>query len=229
MTDNYTFKKISTAEIISQENLLLQMLIIFYKKENNLNEMLKVITNNSKISLRIIDWFVTNYAKENGTYYELKNDLVSSKRVHVYNDYKLKLKSYGKKSFDPFCRTERIYLPYKDNEFIITTIGQLNFFKWIIELNMLQYILDNYTEIEKDMKKRGSISKKKTDDTLTLTTETNMNATEINNCNTNESKKMFGVSSSFHTNKTRKKREELSVSSNKNIKREFIEVVLEFK
>ena len=45
----------------------------------------------------------------------------------VYNEYKLKLKAYSKKRFDPFCRWERISIPYDENMYMETTIGQLNF------------------------------------------------------------------------------------------------------
>ena len=65
-------------------------------------------------------------------------------RFKVYNDYKLKLKAYSKKRFDPFCRWDRITIPYKQDSHIQTTIGQLNFFKWAIENNVIHYIEQNY-------------------------------------------------------------------------------------
>jgi len=46
----------------TQNDLLLNNLMDFYKNEENLSNMLKIITGESKISLRIVDWFVTNYA-----------------------------------------------------------------------------------------------------------------------------------------------------------------------
>jgi hypothetical protein len=71
----------------------------------------------------------------------------------AWTDYlrRLKLKAYSKKRFDPFCRWERITIPYKDGKFIQTTIGQLNFFKWALENDVIKYIEDNYVAIEKDM------------------------------------------------------------------------------
>ena len=76
-------------------------------------------------------------------------------------DYKLKLKAYSKKKFDPFCRWDRISIPYKNDTSIETTIGQLNFFKWAIENNVINYIETNYDTIEKDMNNRNSTSKRK--------------------------------------------------------------------
>jgi hypothetical protein len=195
----------------TQNDLLLTNLISFYKKNDNLNKMLLVVTGESKVSLRIVDWFATNYAKKYYIVYEIKtnnndevkeNKIVStipdySRRFKVYNDYKLKLKAYSKRRFDPFCRWDRITIPYKENSSIQTTIGQLNFFKWVIENNIIQYIEQHYDAIENDMNGRNSTSKKK---------ETVMDAS-----------------------KTRKRREELSISATKSIKTEDVEITLSFK
>ncbi len=88
----------------SQNELLLKKLMNYYSNEDNFNKMLCIINGESKISLRIVDWFSTNYAKKNFTTY----DLDSVSRFKIYNDYKLKLKAYSKRRFDPFCRWDRI-------------------------------------------------------------------------------------------------------------------------
>ena len=50
--------------------------------------------------------------KKNFTVYNIpKDDKII--RFKVYFDYKLKLKAYSKKRFDPFCRWDRITIPYK--------------------------------------------------------------------------------------------------------------------
>lgn len=188
----------------TQNDLLLKNLMSFYKidnsdpdKNNNLERMLKIITGETKISLRIVDWFATNYAKKYYTLYTInQQDNNEERRFKVYDDYKLKLKAYSKKRFDPFCRWERISIPYKGNSFIETTIGQLNFFKWAIENKVIDYIEDNYDTIEKDMNSRNSTSKRK--------------ETIVDNT------------------KTRKKREELSLSATKSIKKEKVEIVVQF-
>jgi hypothetical protein len=143
----------------TQNELLLKNLLKYYEEEPTLNKMLNIINGESSISLRIVDWFVTNYAKKNFTVYNIvKND--NNIRFKVYFDYKLKLKAYSKKRFDPFCRWDRITIPYKDDKVIQTTIGQLNFFKWAIENDVIKYIENNYTTIENDMNNRNSTSKK---------------------------------------------------------------------
>ena len=178
----------------TQNDLLLGKLMQFYNTNNNLEKMLNIINGESLISLRIVDWFATNYAKKNYTVYSLKKD--SKKRFKVYVDYKLKLKAYSKKRFDPFCRWERINIPYGNDTFVQTTIGQLNFFKWALENEVIDFIENNYSIIEKDMNNRNSTSKRK--------------------------------SIVSNHQKTRKKREELSVSASKSIKKEDVEIVVQF-
>lgn len=120
----------------------------FYIKQQNIVKLLDILQNDSKISLRIIDWFATNYSKKNNTNYMIHNN-----QFIVYISYKLQLKGYSKKQFDPFCRRERINFYYTDTDFIVTTVGQLNFFRWAIKNKVIAYIQENIDEIEKDMNK----------------------------------------------------------------------------
>ena len=191
----------------TQNDLLLSNLMEFYKTHDNLDNMMKIINGESKISLRIVDWFVTNFAKKYYTVYEMstkRGDLTIMDRFKVYNDYKLKLKAYSKKRFDPFCRWDRISIPYNEDQLMETTIGQLNFFKWAIENNIVEYIQKNYETIENDMNKRNLTTKKR----IPLDGPSD----KIDNINT----------------KTRKRREELSVSACKTIKKESVKIVVKF-
>jgi len=177
----------------TQNQLLLKNLMKYYNNNDyeNLDKILPIINGNSKLSIRIIDWFVTNYSKKNYTIYNIEKETGDILRFKVYVDYKLKLKAYSKKRFDPFCRWDRINIPYKDNTLIQTTIGQLNFFKWALDNKILEYIEENIDFIEEDMNNRNSISKKA-------------------------------------KNKTLKKRQELSISAVKSIKKEDIEIIVKF-
>jgi len=193
MTQNYS----------SQKSLLLNNLMKYYKttkdeetgveKSENLERMLRIINGDVNISLRIVDWFTTNFAKKYYTVYDMPN----GQRFKIYNDYKLKLRSYSKKNFDPFCRWERISIPYKNETHLQTTLGQLNFFKWAFENKVIDYIESNYAAIEKDMNSRNSTAKRK------------------------DGAVAAGA-------KTRKKREELSISATKSIKKEEVEIVIKF-
>ena len=187
-----------SSSLQTQNDLLLNKLTDFYTNLEYLETMMRIINGETRISLRIVDWFVTNYAKKYYTVYNipsLKGDSLT--RFKVYHDYKLKLKAYSKKRFDPFCRWERITIPFMEKH-METTIGQLNFFKWAIEYKVIDYIEENYQQIENDMNSRNTSSKKR--DTL----------------------------ENGENSKTRKKREELSVSAVKCIKKEKVKIVVKF-
>jgi len=145
-----------------KQDVLMEYLSNFYEKNDEyIEQFLKVIAPESKISLRVIDWFVTNYSKKFNIMYEIatingkkqivKNHTGNKRQFIVYLNYKSQLKSYSKKQFDPFCRRERITYEYSKDKEITTTVGQLNFFKWALENCVLEYIKDHFTDIERDM------------------------------------------------------------------------------
>ena len=91
----------------------------YYNTNNNINKFYDNIQGDKKISLRIIDWFVTNYSKKNNIFYEIyeksNGELTFEssgntlyKQINIYHAYKSQLKSYSKKKFDPFCRRDRL-------------------------------------------------------------------------------------------------------------------------
>lgn len=151
----------SNEKYSTQNTLLMNKMMEFYNKDNNIEKILPIINGESGVSLRLIDWFVTNYSKKNYTVLKFKNKNGDEKRFKVYYDYKLRLKAYSKKRFDPFCRWDRINIPYKDGTSIQTTLGQLNFFKWALDNKILDYIKKNADSINNDMNKRNSTSKNK--------------------------------------------------------------------
>ena len=105
------------------------------------------------------------------------------------------------------CRWDRISIPYDENNYMETTIGQLNFFKWAIENHIVEYIETNYDAIENDMNARNSTSERKY---------------SLDNHGEN-------VVESQDNSKTRKKREELSISACKCIKKETVNIIVKFR
>ena len=216
----------------TQNDLLMNNLMKFYDENNNLEKMLRIINGESPTSLRIIDWFATNYAKKFFTVYEVG----VNKRFKVYVDYKLKLKAYSKRRFDPFCRWDRITIPYGNGTFIQTTIGQLNFFKWALENGVVAYIEKNYADIEDDMNARNSTSRRNNASlTSTSSDDANVEATATASATAtatattlDDAAAATTMSNGNSKNKTRKKREELSISATKSIKKETVEIVVSF-
>jgi len=129
-------------EIQSKDQLVLHRLAGFYSTADNLQRVKSIISGESRLSLRLIDWLVTNYAKKHNISYMTK----SGRHVIVYLAYKAHLKAYSKKMFDPFCRWKRIQFMEMN-----TTVGQLSFFEWAIQDEVLDYLETNYDAIQKDM------------------------------------------------------------------------------
>ena len=139
--DSQTRKKIQC-----KQELIIASLQRFYTARDDLNEVVELLKGTSEISLRLVDWFVTNYAKVHSTAYT-----ANGQEFVVYMNYKNQLKAYSKKLFDPFCRRERISFQVPGHEPFLTTGGKLNFFRWAIEKDILTYIKGHQTEIEREM------------------------------------------------------------------------------
>jgi hypothetical protein len=146
----------------------------------------------------------------------------------------LKLRAYSKKRFDPFCRWERINVPHKNGTtYIQTTLGQLNFFKWAIENQVLRYIHDNYSVIESDMNIRNNTSRK-------MAKSHHTSAATVDGCEIKIDVDVdvdvadavtvaaADIDADAVKPKNRKKREELSSSATKSIKKEFVDIVITF-
>ena len=141
-------------DIISRELLIKTKLLDFYRNKENLNILLPIILQQTRLSLRSLDWFVTNYCKKNNINYLINRDNETI-TYFPYKSYKSQLKAYSKKFCDPFCRRERVLFDYQNNtitelsnkidhsNYIITTIGQLNFFKFAIQDNIIKYAIEN--------------------------------------------------------------------------------------
>lgn len=131
----------------TSEELMLKKLKKFYNIKKNFDMLLQISDN--KYAKRVIEWFVTNYSKEHTIKIKVKD-----KTTDVYSDYKSQLKIHSKVYFDPFRRNCKFQFIGPNNMAILTTIGQLNFFKWFIETKLTQYIFDEkfYNKLKIHMK-----------------------------------------------------------------------------
>lgn len=139
-----TFK--NQKRVLCKQDQVVLWLQEFYTMPGNLEKLLGILQGQSEISLRLVDYFVTNYAKKMNTSFTSNN-----KHFLVYFNYKRELNAYSKRLFDPFCRRERIQFEARGQPPFVTTVGQLNFFRWFIEKNIYDYVLENHATIEKDM------------------------------------------------------------------------------
>lgn len=146
--NNFSNNKI---KIPSQSDTLMESLSLYFNKRENLEKMKEIISGKSKISLRLLDWLCTNHSKKFGTSFVTYFN-GRPKNFFIFLEYKKKLKGYSKDLFDPFCRGERIDFLDHDDAIIETTVGQLNFFRWALENDIIKYAEENLDEIDEDMR-----------------------------------------------------------------------------
>lgn len=153
--------------LLSKSDLLLESLKKFYKNTGNKELILPIVKQQTTISLRLLDWLVTNYSKENDIHYEIPK-IGGVKNFNIWLDYKNQLKAYSKRQFDPFCRRKRVFFNILTDEIVpiekdqintyqtredgfVTTVGQLNFFRWALMHRVVDYAFENLNDIESDM------------------------------------------------------------------------------
>lgn len=140
-------------QLSSQELIRLKGNEEFYEDEESSKKFINIISGNCEISIRLIDYFVTKYSKFNKCCYKL-NEEEKEINFNVHYDYKNQLKHFQKTYFDPFSRGARIPF-FMNNTCIITTIGQLNFFKWFISKKIFDFLLEKKNEVYNDMNKKN--------------------------------------------------------------------------
>ena len=116
-------------------------------------------TGKHNTSLRIIDWFVTNYSKTWDVTYKVGDEI-----VNVYKAYLRSRRNYKRMLFDPFRRNEMVYyIDPPSGEIFCTTVAQVNFFVFLCRYDMLKYIRSHFAEIERDqIEKLTAASNRKT-------------------------------------------------------------------
>jgi hypothetical protein len=119
---------------MNKSALLLTSLERFFDEPKNHDQLFDILEHRKGISLRKLEWFVTNYCKAKQVTYTAPN----GKMFTVHVAYKSSLDGYSKKLFDPFCRTERI-----EFKGLITTCAQLNFLRWSLTNGIVDYIVKN--------------------------------------------------------------------------------------
>jgi hypothetical protein len=199
-----------------KQDLVISWLQEFYTHPGNLEALTPILKGESPISLRLIDYFVTNYAKKNNTSY-----LEQNRNFLVYFHYKRELNAYSKRLFDPFCRRERILFQARGHEAFVTTVGQLNFFRWAIEKGILTYITDHREAIERDM----NATLKEHYSRSTKTASTRQTVTSV--AESQGTVESIGSGESTASG-SRKKRSEITQSAMKKVNFHACDVVLSF-
>lgn len=110
--------------------------------------MVDIINGNHLISLRFMDWFVTRFCYLYKSTINIANQFCTQNNFNINISYKAQLKSFTKKYFDPFKRKKKfIFTLDKQKISFLTTLGQLNFFRWAMTHDIINYTETNYRTI----------------------------------------------------------------------------------
>ena len=212
-------------DISEKEKIVAKELVRFYNEEK-LEKIKPIINQEDEISLRLIDWTLTNYSKKYCIKYQLSNGRI----IDVHESYKNYMTSYKRNIlFDLFRRGKCSKVIYgkkngdkssssnypnnwqeeeNDNKLsLISGIKQLNSFKCVLEIELIEYIRKNKEKIEDDMRislRRSAANKKNSKNNK-------------NNKNSKNSK-----------NNSRKKRQELSTSIYKKCMKHYYKTTITF-
>jgi hypothetical protein len=222
-----TFQPIQKTESESQtrkkkihckQELIVSSLQKFYATRNDMKEILPILQGTSELSLRLVDWFVTNYAKKHNTGY-----ILEGQEFLVYMNYKSQLKAYSKKLFDPFCRRERILFQVPGEEPFVTTVGKLNFFRWAIEKGVLTFLTLNSQAIEADMNKAMKEQTKARNSTASSQGSQNTIVSTVSSATTRST-----TSSTNSTRSLRRRTPEKELAAAKLMQKHNVEIELRF-
>lgn len=131
-----------------KDEVLLDSVLRWYNQdESRVQTFSDIVNHKNGLSLRIIDWLITNFSKKFSV--AIESDGIPR---NLRRDYHKNLSAHNKKNFDPFARRRRINIILFGSERRVSTIGQLNFFRWFLSKNLCGFLLENKSVIEKHMK-----------------------------------------------------------------------------
>lgn len=219
--------EISEIGLSKKEIMIYKVMDKYYRSLDikNVETMIQIVDGKSKISLRLLDWFVTRYAnkykvrfdREEVSVSDISFDTKVDRGFNVHISYKSQLKSYTKKYFDPFRRRKKFkyYFNKDKNIWMVTTIGQLNFFKWAFCNNIISYVDDNYVTISKAMVNTNKVDKTRKTKEKQVKQE---HSTVIETNNDNNSK----------DEEISVKKNGINITAKKKLKQDEVKIVLSF-
>lgn len=143
---------IDIKSLYGKEIYYYNMLEKFFQNQpdKEIKRMIDIINGSHTVSLRFLDWFVTRYCYLYKLSISINTPFNKENNFNINISYKAQLKSYKKKYFDPFRRKKKFFFVIEKNNnklVILTTIGQLNFFRWAISNDIINYTENNYKNI----------------------------------------------------------------------------------
>jgi hypothetical protein len=136
----------------------LNVISSFYSDERNLREMRDLVERATPDSppMRLLDWLVTNFSKENSKIIEIRSERNELIRVFdIHSEYKRQRSECKKRLFD--CFAKRLRICYNlDGRLYTTTVAQANFIQWAIRNKIIEYAKAFRNEINDHMNRMKS-------------------------------------------------------------------------
>lgn len=143
-------------EALQQRQIsILNRIVGFFTDQMIMETLVPLVEQQSGISLRALDWLVTNYSKKHNIVCTSKNGMI----FNIYHGYKVALGHFRRRNFDPFRRRNRIRVVLHGEVVCESTVGQCNFLYWAINNGVLAYAIENSKEIEADMNSASAYHK----------------------------------------------------------------------
>ena len=168
----YDLDIITINDFKKKEKMLYEVLNNFFNQctFEEIQMIIQIIDGNHLISLRFLDWFVTRYCYLYKLSILINNSYNKEQFFNINISYKAQLKSFKKKYFDPFRRKNKFNFLFDKHKLnILTTLGQLNFFRWALNYDVIKYAEKNYKEINGKMYHVNSYFKKNIIESNSLT------------------------------------------------------------
>ena len=146
----------TTEGLSRSDEVLLDSVLEWYNEDAaRVESFLSIVKRKNGMSLRVIDWLVTNYSKTRSVILETEGVPRDLNR-----DYQKNLSAYNKRNMDPFARKNKISITIPGKEARSSTVGQLNFFRWFLKNGIDAFLQKNKGLVEEHMKAAESRSKK---------------------------------------------------------------------
>ena len=135
------------SKLTNKERALLRMLRTNYTPSIAKDVLVPLIEQTSPVSLRALDWCVTNWSKSRNVVCHSQN---AGQETNIHHSYRDMLSHWKRRLFDPFRRRSRVDVMV-DGKTYETTLGQANFALWIFQSGTYAYVLGHILDIESNM------------------------------------------------------------------------------
>lgn len=166
-------RTIEIASVSKTSRALLRRLELFFSVPMHMSKVVPFLKGTANMSLRFIQWFINVYTARHDVDWLVPNEdedaWCNNMYFNVGVNYQMQLATLRKKRFDFFGRKWRkearagtdgsaevvyvyhgIRLYYQDDKYVVTTLGQLNFFAWFIEKGVLDWVVANHERLVRE-------------------------------------------------------------------------------